>query len=790
MPVPASHRPRVFWSCAALLASVVATLAADRPYAPAARTAAPLVPVTCWSENFDAVTAPALPLVWKSVTLSGASNPWATVAAGADTAPNRAAIGNPATVSDTALSAMVSFPSGAGTLTFRHAFDTEAGFDGGVLEIAYDSTLGVGSFADIVAAGGSFVAGGYTAALSGAFGNPIGGRQAWSGNSGGFITTTVNLPAGAAGRSGRLRWRLATDLSSGAGGWSLDTVSIAGDPCATGSTPGAFSKMTPEHWVNQPSTPPVLQPTNATLTWAPSPGAAGYQYCVHTSSDNSCDPWINVGLATSVTVNGLAPSTSHYWHVKALDPNGGPSRYSNGSQTAFWRFLTMPDPPGAFTKISPLSGATNRPATLTLNWSPSAGATAYEYCLDKTDNGACGSVWEPAGNALSVTLRNLDAATLHSWHVRAINGAGATYADASTAAFTAFTTAPASRIPLIDFDGNGTGDVFLQELATGQWVWQRYQAGGVFIESAGNQGPDSSTTPMLNSENVDARTDGTTFNAVTGLWELRLSNGTTFSGISGSGIWWQGWQRHVMDLNGDGISDFFLYDPATGVWFQCVMGLPEGPRAQCYQGGWNPGWEVYPLRLNNDKFSDLFIIDRNTGRWFWALGTGPDSWNFTYPVTETWFSGWNIHPGDFNGDGLSDLLLHDPGTGTYFVAFSTGSGFTYASGGWAPAWKPIVADLDGDGKDDVFRHDPATGNWSPTISNGAGGFTKVGTGTWSLGWQIHPTDFDGDGKADFLLYHPGTGVWYQARNTGPGAFALVSGTWKPGLKISTGAIGR
>jgi hypothetical protein len=62
------------------------------------------------------------------------------------------------------------------------------GFDGGVLEISFDDGL---TFQDIVAAGGTFVRGGYNGTISTCCGNPLAGRQAWTGNSGGFIDTTV-----------------------------------------------------------------------------------------------------------------------------------------------------------------------------------------------------------------------------------------------------------------------------------------------------------------------------------------------------------------------------------------------------------------------------------------------------------------------------------------------------------------------------------------------------------------------------------------------------------------------
>jgi hypothetical protein len=145
----------------------------------------------------------------------------------ADTAPNAAFIDDPGVVSDKRLDSL-QLPADSVQLTFHQNFNLEAsemdpnvGFDGGLLEM---STDGGNTFQDILAVGGSFVTGGYTRTISTDRGSPIGGRQAWSGNSQGFITTVVNLPRtfGPA----RLRWRMASDNSGSGEGWRVDTVSI------------------------------------------------------------------------------------------------------------------------------------------------------------------------------------------------------------------------------------------------------------------------------------------------------------------------------------------------------------------------------------------------------------------------------------------------------------------------------------------------------------------------------------------------------------------------------------
>ena len=141
--------------------------------------------------------------------------------------PNAFFIDDPAVVSDKRLDgwSVSFFEDCCDLLTFRHNFNLEAsdldpnlGFDGGVLEL---STDGGNTFQDILAVGGGFVSGGYNRIIATDRGSPIAGRQAWSGNSGGFITTVVGLPSNVL--QGRLRWRMASDNSGGNEGWRVDT---------------------------------------------------------------------------------------------------------------------------------------------------------------------------------------------------------------------------------------------------------------------------------------------------------------------------------------------------------------------------------------------------------------------------------------------------------------------------------------------------------------------------------------------------------------------------------------
>jgi hypothetical protein len=180
-------------------------------------------PILCFlSQNFDGVTPPALPPGW---TAMNAINPdgvlWRTSNSGlpsppADSPPNAAWVNDPATVSDKRLTSppvTIPFLQNAG-LMFRHNYAFEDGFDGGVLEISIDD----GPFQDAAAFIGQ---GGYNGTISTCCGNPLAGRPAWTGSSGGFVTTTVGLPSN---HTIALRWRMGSDNGGSGQGWRIDSV--------------------------------------------------------------------------------------------------------------------------------------------------------------------------------------------------------------------------------------------------------------------------------------------------------------------------------------------------------------------------------------------------------------------------------------------------------------------------------------------------------------------------------------------------------------------------------------
>lgn len=108
----------------------------------------------------------------------------------------------------------------ASTLQFYHYYYMESSYDGCVIEI---STDGGSTFSDLE----PFITeGDYNGTINSSSSSPIAGRQAWTGSSGSFILTSVDLAA-YANQDVIIRFRLACDGSVSSTGWYIDDVTLA-----------------------------------------------------------------------------------------------------------------------------------------------------------------------------------------------------------------------------------------------------------------------------------------------------------------------------------------------------------------------------------------------------------------------------------------------------------------------------------------------------------------------------------------------------------------------------------
>ncbi len=110
----------------------------------------------------------------------------------------------------------------APTLRFWHHIDSEAGFDGGVVELSND---GGQTWQDI---GHKATKNGYNRRISSRHNSALAGRVAFSGYNAGFQETVIDLSA-FAGQQVKIRFRFASDNSEAGNGWFVDDIELSSE---------------------------------------------------------------------------------------------------------------------------------------------------------------------------------------------------------------------------------------------------------------------------------------------------------------------------------------------------------------------------------------------------------------------------------------------------------------------------------------------------------------------------------------------------------------------------------
>ncbi|MFN8459816.1 MAG: matrixin family metalloprotease [Anaerolineae bacterium] len=107
------------------------------------------------------------------------------------------------------------------TLNFFHSYSLEDGYDGGIVEIKING----GAFSEVSSA--KFIKNGYDQVISVDFSSPIGGHPAFTGESGGYLESVVDLSdLVSQGDTLQVRFHQANDNGDNATGWRVDDVKV------------------------------------------------------------------------------------------------------------------------------------------------------------------------------------------------------------------------------------------------------------------------------------------------------------------------------------------------------------------------------------------------------------------------------------------------------------------------------------------------------------------------------------------------------------------------------------
>lgn len=338
-------------------------------------------PATPIIANFD--SSPNLPAGWAQSVIDGATA-WAVSTAQPDSPPHAARATGVMVAGEALLdSPEVTIGATGGTLEFRHRYDLESQYDGAVLEASRDGGL----WFDLMRQGGTVEAGDYNAIMRPNAKTPLARDPAWSGNSGGFVTTRVSVPAAWAGGSIAFRWRLVHNDGTASAGWNVDnvtftTVAAIADPfrpfVSLATSSSSLSESTPAQQAQLTlSTPlPLVQALNVTPVLSGTGAAA------------------DIGGPLSFTLPAGALSTTV---ARSATPDG----LAEGMETLG---ISIPAADPGFAAAAPssvsiqLSDGTAIPATVTLS------------ALNPTYTGSTKSpvvTTDPAGLAFSVTYDGL-----------------------------------------------------------------------------------------------------------------------------------------------------------------------------------------------------------------------------------------------------------------------------------------------------------------------------------------------------------------------------------------------
>lgn len=434
--------------------------------------------VTLFSDLANTGTIPAA--TWSATTTSAAN--WVSSTARSFSPPNSFYAQNLDVQSDQRLIMVNPVALGATPppLSFRHWFNSEGTYDGGVLEV---STDGGTIWTDVRP---NITLGGYTGTMDNT--TLLAGRQAWTGSSNGaFMRTVVNLTP-YANQSVKFRFRFTSDVGTNLEGWYVDDIYIRSRPTVdmfsylfnASNVKVIVSDTTtlilpPNGCANatvttQPANTVVCTGSDATFSVTATGTTPAYQWQVSTDGGNT---WTDISGATnsSLTVTGVtAAMSNNRYRVKIS--NTCPSNATSDAA-----ILTVNEP----ASISAQPTDATICAGGNTSFSVTAAGTNVGYQWQVSTDG--GTTWTDVSGATSATLSltNVAASFNNNRYRVLLSSCSATALNSAAALLTVNTAAIINTQPASVIGCSGS-NVQLTVAASGTNVtyqWQVSTDGGI-----------------------------------------------------------------------------------------------------------------------------------------------------------------------------------------------------------------------------------------------------------------------------------------------------------------------
>jgi hypothetical protein len=775
-------------------------------------------------EYFDEAAVPQLPDEWQTTSSAGVY--WETVGSDSDTAPNHAFVADVDFVSENRLiSPTIHLDLANPQLRFRHDYLMEEFFDGGVLEISING----GTDQDILAAGGVFLEGGYDDFISEDYGNPLALRDAWTGDSGGYIDTIVDLPDSVIGQNVRFTWLEGTDNSVPSFGWRIDTIQLCGrgdfsydfgdapDP----SYPTSLASSGPAHVVGGD----VYLGAAIDAESAPLPDE-------HASGDDSVgasDDEDGVQFSSELIPGELATirvDSSAGLLNAWLDFNGDGDWLDDGEQVfkdlallAGTHDLSFSVPHSAVVtdetfarfRLSSQSGLT------VTGSAPDGEVEDYTVAIVSVENTAAIDdvfvVSENSGPTLLDVLANDSGSDLALVSASSPSrGAMVTVVDDQIQYSPAagFVGQEALTYTLTDGVQESTATVIVK---VGTPLHAYIDFDDYEIQSFNGPQNDVEGTATVEAEGAALHLVGNLMKAID--WSYTVTERTRLEFDFRSTV--EGEVHAIgtdLTLEPEGVfkvygtqpgnytemDDYAAHAPnyahyvvylgdvlagdMTKLWFMNDHDVPD-PDAE----GVFANVRIYEASGTPQAMKDD-IIGRveSSGDWWVAKSSGTSFTNQKWNRWSTAVSWEYVLTGDFNGDGRDDVAGRVASSGSWYVATSTENGATNGRWGSWPtsiSWQHVfVGDVNGDGLADLIGQDSASGRWHVAKSTGSG-FVNATWGRWSptVTWlDVQTGDFNGDGRTDLVGRVETSGDWWVARSVGTSFVNARWSRWSPSVE--------